>query len=237
MARRSLINNLVMDLNKRKVAAVWSKDTRLLDRLSRDPEQEVRKGVARNPHTPADILNRLSKDPSHDIRWWVAEYPRTIASQEALARLGRDSSRKIRLAVAGNHYSPRGIMDRLSRSPDSVIRREVAGNPSTPLDILDRLISDKQGHVRGAVARNPSASLNILNRLSKDPEIGVIKDLAENPSASLNILNRLKQDRAISDWYFRRNPKWQERKKLEKMGLLDAAMYAEKWLLNRGLDK
>lgn len=42
--------------------ATEARDPRLLDKLSRHPQEQVRARVAENPNTPIEVLERLSKD-------------------------------------------------------------------------------------------------------------------------------------------------------------------------------
>src|ERR1700736_3435475 len=61
---------------------------RCLSALVRDPKQDVRLQVARNPATPPEALAALGRDPERDVRLQVAGNAAT--SPEALAALARD---------------------------------------------------------------------------------------------------------------------------------------------------
>ena len=67
-----------------------SQDREVLDRLSRDEDWLVRKGVALNPGTPGDILDRLSQDEHYGVRYRVAENPNT--SITTLIEISRDEN-------------------------------------------------------------------------------------------------------------------------------------------------
>jgi hypothetical protein len=41
----------------------------LLDKLSADSDNDVRRGVAGNPNTPVKVLDKLSADSYYDVRW------------------------------------------------------------------------------------------------------------------------------------------------------------------------
>lgn len=63
---------LIVDPDPSVRAAAAQEATReQLRRLAADPRAEVRKAVAANPNTPAEVLLQMTKDASKDVRFWL----------------------------------------------------------------------------------------------------------------------------------------------------------------------
>lgn len=72
-------------LRKNKVLGRNKIDRALVEKFARDPDEEVRADVAKNPHTPRDIIERLAEDPSS----WVY-----FGARERLAEWAREEAAK-----------------------------------------------------------------------------------------------------------------------------------------------
>lgn len=106
----------------------------------------VRRVVAGNPNTPAQVLFKLAEDGLAAIRRRVAENQKT--PPEALVRLSEDSDPDVRLAVAENPNSPPELLARLAGDDDVDVRYGVAENPHMPEEILLKLSDDENPYVR-----------------------------------------------------------------------------------------
>ena len=65
---------------------------------------EVRRNVARNPNTPADVLTELAKDSDCDVRRYAAGNPNTPV--DVLTELAKDSYWCVRSYAARNPNMP-----------------------------------------------------------------------------------------------------------------------------------
>ena len=74
---------------RKSVASDSQAPADILQKLAKDPVNEVRIKVAVNPSTPAAVLHTLASDPSASIRACVANNPGTAA--ETLHILSQDS--------------------------------------------------------------------------------------------------------------------------------------------------
>jgi hypothetical protein len=99
-------------------------DQSLLEKLSRDPDTDVRMWVACNPMTPELVLETLAEDPIVFVRRGVAQNKST--PMPLLTRLSDDADVVVRALASRN---------RISRSDrrDSLHERVVPG-PTTPHD-------------------------------------------------------------------------------------------------------
>src|SRR5277367_3304925 len=75
-------------------------DQNLLEKLSRDPDTDVRMWVACNPMTPETVLGKLAEDPIVFVRRGVAQNKSTPSP--LLARLNDDTDLAIRALVFRN---------------------------------------------------------------------------------------------------------------------------------------
>lgn len=72
-------------------------DQNLLEKLSQDPDSDVRMWVACNPMAPKPVLAKLAEDPVVFVRRGVAQNSSTPAP--ILARLNDDDDRSVRALV------------------------------------------------------------------------------------------------------------------------------------------
>ena len=79
------------------------RDEGILEKLSEDPDTDVRMWVACNPVTPEPTLEKLAEDPIVFVRRGVAQNRSTPAP--LLARLNQDSDLTVRVLVFLNRNS------------------------------------------------------------------------------------------------------------------------------------
>jgi hypothetical protein len=138
-----------------------------LTHLATDPDDSVRRALARDPRTPPALLRILAKDHEESVQRAVVE--RTSVPPVALQTLGANPNSSIRWNVAGHAMAPATILEALARDPEVQVREAVAGNPATPPAILERLSTDPQERVRERVAENPHVPETLLARYALDP--------------------------------------------------------------------
>jgi hypothetical protein len=96
-------------------------DQDLLEKLSQDPDIDVRMWVACNPMTPEQVLGKLAGDPIVFVRRGVAQNRST--PMPLLMKLIDDTDVVVRVLISRNR-------DRRSHRPDSLQERLVKG-PAT----------------------------------------------------------------------------------------------------------
>ena len=72
------------------------------------------------------VLEKLSQDPDDDVRMWVACNPMT--PERVLGELAGDSVVYVRRGVAQNESTPRAVLARLSEDADFSVRALVLRN-------------------------------------------------------------------------------------------------------------
>jgi hypothetical protein len=182
-----------------------------LRRQADDPNWIVRRSVAENLDTPADVLAALARDVDKDVRQAAARNPNISA--DTLRDLARDVNAEVR-RLAERNASARGASEPLSfadarpeasrslaadlwrkaRDRNWIVRRGVAERPDVPADLLAELARDADKDVRCAVACNPKASPKLLGRLALDVDAEVRRKVARNPNVSAEILKTLAQN-------------------------------------------
>jgi hypothetical protein len=87
-----------LDLFCPYIRARRSDDPHELRALSLSDCEPIRRCVAANPYTPADVVEELALDWNPDVRAAVASNPR--ATYKVIHSLAKDSEKEVRLAVA-----------------------------------------------------------------------------------------------------------------------------------------
>jgi hypothetical protein len=126
-----------------------SEQTEDREQLSEQAEFDilhVRRVVAGNPNTPAQVLTRLGQDRFSVIRRHVAENPRT--PPEVLRDLAKDPDMDVRLAVAENIHTPPDTLALLASDPSVDVRYDLAENRHLPEPVLIELTKDDNPYVR-----------------------------------------------------------------------------------------
>jgi len=114
--------------------------------LSQQQDWRIRRAVAGNRRSPADLLKQLASDPDLRIRIAVAT---NLTSPESIHMLLVDDPDKaVRSVVARFEYVSARVLDRLARDADADIRYEVAGNWNTSPATLKYLRGDTFEQVR-----------------------------------------------------------------------------------------
>ncbi|MCC9205870.1 hypothetical protein [Arthrobacter sp. zg-Y769] len=136
-------------------------DRAALEEMVANKRAEVRMEVAFNPGADPDLLALLGGERrSSQVRRAVAANPNTPA--EVLASLAEDQDDQVRQAVAFNGATPGTLLaDLAGRSLDLAIL--VALNPDVPEAVLDTLQHDSNSLIR-FVAVNSRKSRTIFNR-------------------------------------------------------------------------
>jgi hypothetical protein len=90
-----------------------------LDVIERYPD--LRRWVARNKTTPAEMLDRLARDPDPQVRWDVAITNRTPPT--TLTLLAGDDDESVRARVARHRHTPDDVVERLRCDRSAIVRR------------------------------------------------------------------------------------------------------------------
>ena len=144
----------------------------ILQKLSLDPDIEVRAAVALNENTAVDEMKKLvlaeqSKvidfiEAISNIREYYFEFNDLPLFFYDIAVKAKDSSEDMYnwfcIEIAGNSHTPPHILEELSFSQDAEVRAEVAFNSNTPIHTLEKLALDKSLEVIAALASNENLS-------------------------------------------------------------------------------
>lgn len=179
---------------RRSAAASPDSTPETLQKLSHDPDWEVREVVASNPRTPPAALTKLSGDPQLVVRRMVASNPNTPsatlsamcveAEKEAYAFACRHTSpgtvqtlASICSVAAQNRSCSPGLLDHLSRHSYTSVRQNVAAHPVCPPTVLSELSCDPDPYVRRQVAIHPASPPEAIDRLCQDNHSAVLEAL------------------------------------------------------------
>jgi hypothetical protein len=152
----------------------------IVDRLAHDPQDMVRCHVGHSHRISIEQCELLAGDPDDWVRWAIAGN-RVAPPPTVLDTLSRDTSTRVRHAVAGNLLVTSDLARRLRTDPDSDVREALAGNRSTPADVLAGLARSRSYRaIREAVATNPSCPAEVRTHLATRDRSPYVRRAAES---------------------------------------------------------
>ena len=176
-----------------------------------DVELDIRREIARDPETSAEVLEQLYSDSIASTNWnnkyfiglELAANPNTpLHILEKLTHLDVDD--RVRRQVAENPSTPIELLKYLYRSPGSCdVWIALAKNPNTPNNILWELakrdttleaFNSSYECIREGVAMNPNTTSDILDYLSTDRSAYVRAQVAKNKNTPISTLKRMLED-------------------------------------------
>lgn len=134
-------------------------------------EEQIK--IARRIGTDPKILDKLAKIKDWDLRVIIASNPSTPV--KTLKRLDNYKRRRVEIdnEIAQNPNTPGEILISLAYYYQDegyykdVIKENIAKNPNTPEEALELLAKDSNRKIRRAVALNPSVTPQVLKYLLK----------------------------------------------------------------------
>ncbi len=138
--------------------------------LAKDGRTEVDMHLAHCKWIPADLVERLFNSPDARIREALSGCE--FAPPQVVARLAKDSSTAVRIAVARRSRSPEiHAILRRDRSPE--VRRELAQNASLSREVLDLFSLGDKPSVVEAVFLHPKADNGLRTKILREasPEV------------------------------------------------------------------
>lgn len=153
----------------RQNIAEKTKNSAVLETLSKDTDTGVRINVVRNPNTSIDTLKAMTTDPSSLIRSNVAR-SRRDSLDEVFEILAKDIEPIIRQDVAENLYTPGYILETMTKDNNLGVLMELAGNVNTPIKILKKLALSLYSAVRRRIIYNKSAT-DEIKTMAEHPQL------------------------------------------------------------------
>lgn len=159
-----------------------------LDEMSFSENPIHRRFVAASDIALPITLERLSEDPNLDVKVTVAANPNS--PEKALRRVydetDLDPGIMVKKKLARNPNTPVDILIELSKHPFTIFRVAVAQNPSLPMEDLVRMLEDPNDiaieTVKRALAERTDTDPGILIDLSQDESESVRRRAKENPN-------------------------------------------------------
>ncbi len=153
----------------RQNIAEKTKNSAVLETLSKDTDTGVRINVVRNPNTSIDTVKAMSTDPNSLIMRNVAR-SRRDSLDEVFDILAKDIEPIIRQDVAENLYTPGYILETMTKDNNLGVLMELAGNVNTPIKILKKLALSLDSAVRRRIIYNKSAT-DEIKTMAEHPQL------------------------------------------------------------------
>lgn len=176
----------------------------ILEKVSKFPNQHIRREVAQNSNAPLSVLEKLVEDPDSKISQIAihrlisnqAVYSSEVLGKSAiLSSIAGCNTKPIfeqdletRRLVVQHPYVTTSILEILADDPDWFVRQTVAAHSNTPPSILEKLANDEDADVRKAIAANSNTPIHILEELAYDHDSAAPWEVARNPRTPLKIL-------------------------------------------------
>jgi hypothetical protein len=155
-----------VDAVRRVIASKPSLPTKVLESLSLDNSSHIRQIVAARPVLPEVVEERLSRDIVDAVRRAIAIRPGLPA--KIIESLSLDSSSLVRQVVAARSELAEATVERLSRDSVDAVRIATAKRTHVPKTILEQFITDSSEEVRLAVAKRSDLDSDFLEKLAND---------------------------------------------------------------------
>ncbi|HKA90966.1 MAG TPA: hypothetical protein VKE22_25055 [Haliangiales bacterium] len=131
-----------------------------LAELGKNPDENVRRTVARNGSTPGTTLAALLADPSWEVRA-MAAHAKKAAPDRAVAivqELGTSADAMQRRLAARSPLAPPALLTKLAEDADAETRSNAAKNAKTPADVARARLTDGEPSVVLGALGHPSVS-------------------------------------------------------------------------------
>lgn len=177
---------------RRAVAANPSTPAEILESLAGDEEVQVRRRVSRHANAPTAVLDLLMTAGSRpDLTGRTGERPGPLSAEERkrLLELGPYG----RILVVGHPDTPAEKLRELAEHGGEAVRYAVASNSTAPAKVLETLIDDAESGLRKTIANNPAAPTPMLERLAADGNPDVRAEVishSRSPTDLLNLMTR-----------------------------------------------
>jgi SEFIR domain/NACHT domain len=167
-----------------------------LEELAEHSDWQVRAGVAGNPNTPVITLEKLAHETiSPQVRKYVAKNLNTPAN--VLELFIADNDIDVRKATASNPHALTDTLERLSKDENSDVRRAIASNPNTPAIALEKLAKDDNETVRQFAAENLNMPPNTLEQFVQGKAPELCRGAAWNSNTPAHALEKLAQNESL----------------------------------------
>jgi hypothetical protein len=134
----------------------------------------VRMAVVEHPNTPEIVSVRLALDAPADVRKEVAIRTKSPSAAELL---GRDTSMRVRVALARRDDLDAVLVTRLARDPHPKVRAAIARH-AKPAAAQHALVNDPMFFVLIALTRNPFLHADVAMLLAQHAEHSLRRNIA-----------------------------------------------------------
>ncbi|MFI5801853.1 hypothetical protein [Streptomyces sp. NPDC051561] len=211
-----VVTTLALDAEVRVVAelALWAAPD-VTAELAGHPHAEVRRAVALNEATPADVLTALltGEGLPPALRCLVCDQEDTpfvhdrncprpdcdLPPDAACDGTHESTVHAVRLAALANPATPAAALAPFATHPSTLLRRALAARPDLPADSCEQLATDPVPGIRADLAANPATGESLIRSLADDPSHDIRRGLAHHPHIPLDVLIHLAATTKLSD--------------------------------------
>lgn len=160
--RRYIRANSDFDTLK-NVAKTTTDESEMLE-LTRNPDENIRYFLVKNPNLTEKVLMQLMQDDDSSIRWRVARHKNV--TPKILSFLANDPDPDVRVRVAINDDTPSNILDQMADDSDEYVLLNIAVHPNASIETLKKIL--KQNNKYASVA---SAIKDRLSEIKSSTDI------------------------------------------------------------------
>ncbi|ACL06858.1 leucine rich repeat variant [Desulfatibacillum aliphaticivorans] len=165
---RPKTNAEIQQIKTARQEARQTTDPKLLSKLSKSSNYEIRMEAAANPHTPPQALLKLAADEDGLVRVKAIHNPNTPTDQLSQMLWDQNVSEAIREDIA-DYTNNETLIRQMAASPDLNIRCKAALKQNLPADALKALVNDKEDDVRETLASKVAPPFETWMVLVNDP--------------------------------------------------------------------
>ena len=173
------------DLNENEMYEMASSDT-----------VAIRKHIAMNERTPAEILERLAEDPDDDVREQVA-LNKNLPFETA-AKLADDPVAAVRESVASRTDITVEVADKLANDSETIVKVALCGNPTIPVEMFEKL-AGRDEKMKLYLTRNEKLPAETLARIVETTgNLYVLRSVCMHRNATPEVLRKALENKALT---------------------------------------
>lgn len=163
----------------------------LLELMSEDDNEDVRRNVVENPNVTVDLLEKLSEDVDGYVREAVGINPKTPI--ELLKKIIKSNDRYAISGVAKNTNAPKELLEEIYNMGEKYYW-SLTRNKNCPVDILEKLYENGDRDIKYSLLDRKNLPESIIRKLLEDEDPYVREDVGAIDNLPQDIVEKLAND-------------------------------------------
>lgn len=167
-----------------------------MDEMASSETAAIRKHIAMNERTPAEILEKLAEDPDDDVREQAA-LNKNLPFKTA-AKLANDPVAAVRESVASRSDITPEVAEKLSEDDEAIVKVALCENPTIPVEMFEKL-AGRDEKIKLYLTRNEKLPAETLKRIVETTgNMYVLRSVCMHRNATPEVLRKALENKALT---------------------------------------